>query len=77
MRFAKLGVLVNKVLLFLATLYQFKIINCDEKLTITLNVSLMFPVMSVDLGNKSSKGFLKNKFNKEIYNMSGLAIFGT
>lgn len=77
MRFAKLGVLVNKVLLFLITMYQFKIINCDEKLTITWNVSVMFPVMPVDLGNKSSKGFLKNKFNKEMCNMSGLAIFST
>lgn len=77
MRFAKLGVLVNKVLLFLITMYKFKIINCDEKLTITWNVSVMFPVMPVDLGNKSSKGFLKNKFNKEMCNMSGLAIFST
>lgn len=32
----------------------------------------MFPLMDVDMGNKSSKGFLKNKFNKEICNESGL-----
>lgn len=32
----------------------------------------MFPVMAVDMGNKSSKGFLKTKFNKEICNKSGL-----
>lgn len=32
----------------------------------------MFPVMAVDTGNKSSKGFLKNKFNKEICNKSAL-----
>lgn len=38
----------------------------------------MFPVMAVDMGNKSSIGFLKNKFNKEICNKSGLdAIFST
>lgn len=77
MRFAKLGVLVNKVLLFLITMHQFKIINCHEKLTIRLHVSVMFPIMPVDLGNKSSKGFLKNKFNKEMCNTSGLAIFST
>lgn len=57
---------------FLATVYQFKIIKPNEKLTITWNVSVMFPVMAVDMGNKSSKGFLKNKFNKEICNKSGL-----
>lgn len=28
--------------------------------------------MAVDMGNKSSKGFLKNKFSKEICNKSGL-----
>lgn len=53
-------------------MYQFKIIKPNEKLTITLNVSVMFPVMAVDMGNKSSKGFLKNKFSKEICNKSGL-----
>lgn len=31
----------------------------------------MFPVMAVDMGNKSSKGFLKNKFSNEICNKSG------
>jgi len=28
--------------------------------------------MAVDMGNKSSKGVLKNKFNKEICNKSAL-----
>lgn len=38
----------------------------------------MFPVMAVDMGNKSSKRFLNNKFNKEICNKGGLiAIFST
>lgn len=32
----------------------------------------MFSVMAVDMGNQSSKGFLKNKFSKEICNKSGL-----
>lgn len=32
----------------------------------------MFPVMAVDMGDKSSKGFLKNKFSKEICNKNGL-----
>lgn len=57
---------------FLAAAYQFKIIKPNEKLTITCTVSVMFPVMAVDMGNKSSKGFLKNKFNKEICSKSGL-----
>lgn len=34
--------------------------------------------MAVDMGNKSSKGFLKNKFNKEIRNKSAqIAVFNT
>lgn len=53
-------------------MYQFKIIKPNEKLTVTLNVSVMFPVMAVDMGNKSSKGFLKNKFSKEICNKTDL-----
>ena len=60
---------------FLATVYQFKIIKPNEKLIITWNVSVMFPVMAVDMGNKSSKGFLKNEFNKEICNKSFLASY--